>query len=253
MKKIYLAGPDVFRPDAQAWAAETRKLCRHHGFEALTPLDHDERMASRIFAANLTLIDQADCVLANLAPFRGCEPDSGTCFEIGYAHARGKKIAAYLDRKETLRERVNRFGFADSGRSIDNLGMMIEDFGLPLNLMLAIPACLVESDLQACLQKLQAEWQSVGLPDAEPVLPKHPRAAKAIEAALRYLQWTESGKISDPDALETVARHYRVKAETVQAWAHGARQLSPATDVEYLPEDVVRQMKIGGRQYQAVR
>jgi nucleoside 2-deoxyribosyltransferase len=39
---LYIAGPDVFRPDALGWAESARKLCRQHGYEALTALDSGE-------------------------------------------------------------------------------------------------------------------------------------------------------------------------------------------------------------------
>jgi hypothetical protein len=79
--KIYLAGPDVFRPDAESWANSARELCRQYGFEALTPLDHCETEPRKICEGNLELIRKAQMVVANLNPFRGAEPDSGTAFE----------------------------------------------------------------------------------------------------------------------------------------------------------------------------
>ena len=94
--KIYLAGPDVFRPDALTWAEEARALLARHGHYALIPSDNNETSAEGIFRANIEMISEADAVIANLNPFRGCEPDSGTCFEIGCAIALGKQVIAYL-------------------------------------------------------------------------------------------------------------------------------------------------------------
>jgi nucleoside 2-deoxyribosyltransferase len=169
--KIYLAGPDVFRPDAAEWADSARELCRRYGYDPLTPLDHGETDAADIFRANIDLIRKAQVVVANLNPFRGAEPDSGTCFELGYALALGKKICGYLARMESLRERVNRFEKGDERRTADDGGMVIEDFGLPVNLMLAVPAHVVEGDLDDCLKSLGG-----GLMDArrqdEPVPPE---------------------------------------------------------------------------------
>jgi nucleoside 2-deoxyribosyltransferase len=118
--KIYLAGPDVFRPDVLQWAESARKTCRHYGYEPLIPIDHEETDAARIFQANLDLIRKAQIVVANLNPFRGVEPDSGTCFELGYALAMDKKVCGYVDRRETLLERVNRIEGADPARTCDN-------------------------------------------------------------------------------------------------------------------------------------
>ncbi len=38
--KLYIAGPDVFRPDALQWAESIRALCRREGHQALIPPDY---------------------------------------------------------------------------------------------------------------------------------------------------------------------------------------------------------------------
>lgn len=159
--KLYLAGPDVFLPDAQAWASNARELCRRHGFEALTPLDHDEDEPAAICRANLDLIRKAQIVVANLNPFRGAEPDSGTTFELGFALALGKRLCGYLDSLEPLVKRIDRFEgrteprSEERGRPTDSAGRHIENFGLPLNLMIAESVQLVEGDLEACLRAIR--------------------------------------------------------------------------------------------------
>lgn len=149
--KLYLAGPDVFRPDAFEWAEEARRLCARHGHQALVPLDGVETTAPGIYHANMGLIHSADAVLANLNPFRGCEPDSGTCVEVGVALALGKPVVGYLADGATTVERVARWqgqAVANSaGRYIDREGWHVEDFGLPLNLMLAVPVKIVYGTL----------------------------------------------------------------------------------------------------------
>ena len=153
--KIYLAGPDIFRPDVQEWIANARELCRQHGFEALTPFDHGETELRKILEGNLELIRKAQIVVANLNPFRGFEPDSGAAFELGYALALGKKLWAYVDSAEPLLERIRRIEALSPEAMRDSHDMAIEDFGLPLNLMLALSAHLVEGDLLACLSAIR--------------------------------------------------------------------------------------------------
>ena len=160
--KIYLAGPDVFRPDVAEWAESVRELCRRYGFEPLLPVDHSEKTPAKMFQANIDLIRKAQIVAANLDPFRGPEPDSGTAFELGYALALGKKICGYVTRLETVAQRVD----AAENRSespapygdklTDRNGLMIENFGLPCNLMLSIPAHIVEGGLEACLLSIRS-------------------------------------------------------------------------------------------------
>ena len=150
--KLYLAGPDVFRPDAESWAASARALCAAAGHQALLPLDPQATTAAAICANNLRLIAEADCVVANLNPFRGAEPDSGTCVEIGYALALGKRVVGYAADLRPLRDRL---AVADAGgRCRDAAGWQVEDFGLPLNLMLAVPLRLAQGGLSEALREL---------------------------------------------------------------------------------------------------
>ena len=150
--KLYLAGPDVFRPDAAAWAGRVRELCRAAGHEALIPLDGDlPASAAAIYRSNLRCIAEADAVLANLNPFRGAEPDSGTCVEIGYALALGKCVIGYAADLRPLRERLRASGPGADGRWRDAAGDVVEDFGLPLNLMLAVPLQMVQGGVDAAL------------------------------------------------------------------------------------------------------
>ena len=157
--KIYLAGPDVFRPDAESWANSARELCRQYGFEALTPLDHCETEPRKICEGNLELIRKAQMVVANLNPFRGAEPDSGTVFELGYGFALGKKVWGYVASSESLLERVSRLDgqtvHEGATHPTDAQGQMIENFGLPLNLMLAMSAHIVTGDLAACIAAIR--------------------------------------------------------------------------------------------------
>ncbi len=152
--KLYIAGPDVFRADAPSWAAGVRALCREAGHEALIPLDGAETGAEGIYRNNLRLIEAADAVLANLNPFRGAEPDSGTCVEVGYALALGKPVIGYLEKLEPLRERLAAGGPDIDGCYRDAEGRGVEDFGLPLNLMLAVPVRLVQGGIAAALGAL---------------------------------------------------------------------------------------------------
>lgn len=158
--KVYIAGPDVFRPDALEAAEAARRLAAAHGHAALLPLDNEATTAEGIFRANLALIAECDAVVANLDPFRGDEPDSGTCFEVGVAIALGKRVVGYVSDArplaEKMAERHGRTSDPETGRPVDSDGNSIEDFGLPLNLMLAVPCEIVEGGLLEALAALSA-------------------------------------------------------------------------------------------------
>ena len=162
--RVYLAGFDVFRPDAMAYGRHLQALCERVGLIGLYPLDnaaptglnvHDT--AAWIYRNNVALIQQADGVMANLNPFRGHEPDSGTAFEVGYAVAAGKPVWGYIDDAGDIASRVA-VGLdpADPARKIDADGLTVEDFDLPVNLMLACSVTLVQGDAQTCLARIAA-------------------------------------------------------------------------------------------------
>ena len=151
--RVYLAGPDIFRPDADGWAAAARELLAAHELQALIPIDGDQVSANGIYHANLEMIRSADVVLANLNAFRGIEPDSGTCFEVGFAAALGKTVIGYLADGRTHKDKVGHDG---SAMPLAADGLRVEDFNLPLNLMLAISCRLVVGDLAAAVDELSA-------------------------------------------------------------------------------------------------
>jgi nucleoside deoxyribosyltransferase len=161
MKTLYLAGFDVFRVDAVEWGERLKALCAEYGFEGLYPLDKaapagmsGPDTARRIYDANIALIRRADMVMANLGDFRGPgEPDSGTAFEVGFAVALNKPVWGYYGEDGSLRERVTS-AVDQLGRARDDRGFLVEDFGLPKNLMLACPARLVPGGAKACLQAM---------------------------------------------------------------------------------------------------
>jgi nucleoside 2-deoxyribosyltransferase len=142
--KIYLAGPDVFLPDAIAIGQRKREICQRHGVTGLYPLDNAVDLTApdaslQIFRANEAMMDTADAIIANLTPFRGPGADPGTVYELGYMAGRGKFCLAYCNDPEIYAERTARFTTVTRGsdkRLIDRDGLTVEDFGLPDNLMM---------------------------------------------------------------------------------------------------------------------
>lgn len=171
LPRIYLAGPDVFRPDAAAVFSQLKALCAQLGCVGLEPSDGgiaagfqgtDAELAQRIYDGNIALIRQADGVLANLLNFRGQEPDSGTVFEVGYAIALGKPVAAYGVPAGTYAERVSATtACAPDAAGVlreEASGLMVEGLGQPLNLMLSRSAA-IEASAEAALRRLARQLQ----------------------------------------------------------------------------------------------
>lgn len=164
---VYLAGFDVFYPDAAARATVMKQLCTAHGLQGMFPADNavdttgmtSGQLAAEIFRRDIELIDRCDIVAANVNAFRGPEPDSGTCFELGYAYAGGKALYVYTEGPSTMPERIAAWHgpvtTSANGTPLDTAGMHVENFGAPVNLMIAVPATVVLGTFADCLRRIR--------------------------------------------------------------------------------------------------
>jgi nucleoside 2-deoxyribosyltransferase len=146
--RVYLAGPDVFLPDAEAWAAEKRALCAEHGLIGITPLDPHEDPPDwaglpewrRIGLRNEARIRTCHAVIADLTPFRGPSADPGTVYEVGFARALGLPIFGYsADPLPFLPRTLAFLGDAATRHGEDwrdASGLLVEAFGCLDNLMI---------------------------------------------------------------------------------------------------------------------
>ncbi len=135
--RVYLAGPDVFFPDAAGIGEAKKEICARYGFEGVYPLDADFSELSelespaaqghRSFDLMVGLMDRCHLVIANLTPFRGPSMDVGTAIEIGYMHGCGKPVCGYTNVTADYSERVEPDDF------------LVEPFGLMDNLMVEGP------------------------------------------------------------------------------------------------------------------
>jgi len=138
IKKIYLAGPEVFLKNAIEIGELKKELCSKYGFEGLFPLDNTiktcnmskEEIAYTIRKENIKLIKESDMCIANITPFRGSSIDSGTAFEVGYFSALDKPLFLYSNDSREYKSRVS------IKSDFDDNGMEIENFGLSENLMI---------------------------------------------------------------------------------------------------------------------
>ncbi len=90
--KIYLAGP-LFTTAEQEFNRQLCSALQQAGHEVWLPQEHEprERTAKAIFEEDVKGMDWAEVVVANMD---GPDPDSGTCWECGYAF-RKKPILLY--------------------------------------------------------------------------------------------------------------------------------------------------------------
>ena len=187
--RIYLAGPDVFLPDARDVARTKQAACAAHGLDGVFPFDidadttaaGDEATGTAIARSNIALMRGCDAILANVTPFDGASADVGTAFEIGFFAALGRPIYAYSADPRGFAERVRDLAGlpADATRHAD--GVAIEDFGHGDNVMLSGAAALsggvwiarAESGLAAmtafgqCLEAISTQRRAQSAPGEE--------------------------------------------------------------------------------------
>ncbi len=133
----YLAGPDVFLPNAVPHAATKTEICRRFGVRGLPPLNEDAEAAATgqeawrsIYEKDVAMMEKSDIIIANLTPFAGASADAGTLIEVGWFLGKGKPIFGYSNTPETFETRMRK----QLGPTHGGLG--IEGFYLPDNLMI---------------------------------------------------------------------------------------------------------------------
>lgn len=148
MKKIYLAGPEVFLENAIEMGKQKQKLCELYGFTGLYPLDNSfdptgiapQQLGLEIAKANEQLIEEGDAVIANMTPFRNTSCDVGTAYEMGYGRGLGKPVFTYTNDKRLFIQRNMEELPASQKISdqqyVDGNNMVLENFGQVDNLML---------------------------------------------------------------------------------------------------------------------
>jgi nucleoside 2-deoxyribosyltransferase len=143
--KLYFAGP-LFTTAERAWNTEVVAVLREAGHEIFLPQEQEPgKDAAGIFAVDVGGIDWADGVVAIMD---GSDPDSGTCWEVGYTYGRGKPIV------------LVRTDFRDlAGRSGTYNPMMAESATIRLDM----PVASTTEVIAAILEALSAVER--GLPD----------------------------------------------------------------------------------------
>jgi nucleoside 2-deoxyribosyltransferase len=147
---VYIAGPEVFLPvaEAEAVGAAKKAACARFGLDGLWPPDcgADLDDPHALFAGLVAMMDRADAAIACCTPWRGSGMDPGTAFEVGYLHAQAKPVLGYTNDPRDLADRVDPDGF------------VIEAFGFADNLMVVGPSLVSGHDLVRIDAAPEARW-----------------------------------------------------------------------------------------------
>jgi nucleoside 2-deoxyribosyltransferase len=180
--KVYLAGPDIFRKNAQEVAERQKAICRRHGLAPLHPMDNNLDLSGepaalrlRIFRADVAQMLAADAICANMNEFLGADPDSGTCFEVGFFAGLNAALAAQGG--ETARRPI--YGYVDDGAAYHEriarwrarladpaalAGWRFSTIDMHINLMMemamASDGAFVTTGFEDCIRRIAADLMS---------------------------------------------------------------------------------------------
>jgi len=124
--KIYLAGPDVFRPRPLEHFMMLKELCTKHGHQGISPFDNEtdfegtplsKEHSIKIFQSNVETVKICDVVFANLENFRGACIDDGTAWELGCGFAYQKLLYGYTEyhnvKLKTITEAIHSYEYIE--------------------------------------------------------------------------------------------------------------------------------------------
>jgi len=159
--RAYLAGPDVFFPDARARGEEKKRILAGYGIDARFPLDNaieekdPKRRARKIGKANEKIMlwcgekGHFGFIFADMRAWDGPSMDVGTAFEMGFMSAMaafrpGQIMIIGYGADGDLAQRMKSMDIRGARKAkrrkggclIAPDGTTIEDFGLADNLML---------------------------------------------------------------------------------------------------------------------
>lgn len=169
--KLYLAGPEIFLPNAIEYANQQRALCEKYGFIGLHPMDNNidlgqrsMKTALKVYQCDVRQVRECDIVVANCNLFRGALMDDGTAYELGYGNALGKPSYGYINKKIGYVNRVTQnYPWCEIERGVraDKDGyLLLDDFGAEINLMMQCGMTtnggrLVIGDFESCLRAIR--------------------------------------------------------------------------------------------------
>ncbi len=147
--KVYLAGPEVFLPNARDQLDRKIALTRAAGLIPVSPGDFavppqptKRQFGRAISEIDEKMMDSADAIIANLTPYHGVSADVGTCYELGYMCAQGKLAYGYTNVAAGMAARTSaHYGgdvFTDDNGRLRGRrdGLAVEDVDMADNLML---------------------------------------------------------------------------------------------------------------------
>ena len=142
---IYLAGP-LFTAAERAFNRRLGDLLVQRGYEVWLPQEHEpaSRAARDIFLTDVEGLDSSDVVVANMD---GPDPDSGTCWECGYAYKKKPIIVYRTDFRKPGDTKTSPYNLM-LNESADEVVDLSEDFDDEAKIVQALDSALAR--IAAC-------------------------------------------------------------------------------------------------------
>lgn len=163
-ENLYIAGPECFYNRGYSLWYSQKQLAEYYGFNVALPTSTEYKLDSKDLRENAKeifrdLIDQVEkttTIIADLEFFRGCEPDSGTIFEIGWIYSKGGKCYGYT---RDLRNMVVKSQNAKliNNKIVDENEKLYPYYNLPFCSSICASTKLVEGNFENCLKTLMQD------------------------------------------------------------------------------------------------
>ena len=163
-ESLYIAGPECFYNRGYSLWYSQKQLAEYYGFNVALPTSTNYKLDSKDLRENAQeifrdLIDQVEkttTIIADLEFFRGCEPDSGTIFEIGWIYSKGGKCYGYT---RDIRNMVvkNQKAKLKDNKVVDGGEKLHPYYNLPFCPSLCASTKLVEGNFESCLKTLMQD------------------------------------------------------------------------------------------------
>ena len=242
---IYIAGPECFYKYGYDLLAAMRKRAEALGFGVTLPNDHPldmenpdhQKRADSIFEDLKTIMLETTVIVSDLEAYRGCEPDSGTIYEIGMAYAKGARSYAYTRDKRSMAVK-NQQSYLKDGKIYDERNNVMPYSNLPFAPSIIGSTKIVEGDFDDCLHMLIVDIEEenkariLGGSNTVNIRERSPRTS---DRPLVYLAGFERYDADGQEVFEkmkALCNQYGMDAVSPLDWAEGVKEIK--TDNPYI-------------------
>lgn len=161
---LYIAGPECFYDRGYSLWYSQRQLAEYYGFNVVLPtstvykLDNEDLKlnAHEIFDDLIVQVDRTTTIISDLETFRGCEPDGGTIFEIGWVYANGGRCYGYTRDKRNMVFKNQNAKLLDNN-IVDEYNKAHPYYQIPFAPSVCASTKIIEGSYEDCLKAFMSD------------------------------------------------------------------------------------------------